>query len=297
MQSRVSHDLPSSDDPSRATSCPARGRRVFAESLRVVSKAYRLDYGTQSTHRVLRPPPKRHVRPSLAPARPRGPPLTRSCGPAASRLGSSSRLSSSCGPSSPSLNSLSLLPLPRRRSSPHDAPSATPKLNKGTKGRGILLLKAKVLPHRRPRSGRRLGVAVAGILQLPCDRLALYVLLPTSHLLLAPSLPTPRHSGRYPRRNVDGRATYDKNEGFTNAQALLNVFESLANFAYLYKSLVRHDPDAVAVGFASVVATFSKTVLVRLLPSPALPTRSHDPSEQYFAQECPSPPFPPERPD
>ena len=48
--------------------------------------------------------------------------------------------------------------------------------------------------------------------------------------------------------------------GFPRAQSANNVLESALNIAYLALAR-RQDPMAVLVGFAALVATFSKTVL------------------------------------
>ncbi|KAI9509906.1 hypothetical protein F5148DRAFT_1275021 [Russula earlei] len=52
-----------------------------------------------------------------------------------------------------------------------------------------------------------------------------------------------------------------ENNGFTNAQAFLNLIETALNLFYLYLAHVAEYPSASVVGFASAVMTLSKTVL------------------------------------
>jgi len=55
-----------------------------------------------------------------------------------------------------------------------------------------------------------------------------------------------------------------ENNGFTNAQSVLNLIETALNVLYLYLAHVVKYPAASVVGFASVVMTLSKTVLYGL---------------------------------
>ncbi|PPQ99408.1 hypothetical protein CVT24_005395 [Panaeolus cyanescens] len=50
-------------------------------------------------------------------------------------------------------------------------------------------------------------------------------------------------------------------DGFTNAQSLLNVIETLLNISYLYSAHVAQWPPATIIGFGSALMTLSKTVL------------------------------------
>ncbi|KAF8577834.1 hypothetical protein K439DRAFT_1417836 [Ramaria rubella] len=60
---------------------------------------------------------------------------------------------------------------------------------------------------------------------------------------------------------VYGVRALENNEGFTNAQSLLNLVETALNLYYVYLANVVGSPSAPVVGFASIVMTFSKTVL------------------------------------
>ncbi|KAL4063754.1 hypothetical protein J3A83DRAFT_4361873 [Scleroderma citrinum] len=51
------------------------------------------------------------------------------------------------------------------------------------------------------------------------------------------------------------------NDGFPNAQSLLNVIETLVNLAYLYSAHVYHAPAAPVIGLIGATMTLSKTVL------------------------------------
>ncbi|PVF95143.1 hypothetical protein CPB86DRAFT_739259 [Serendipita vermifera] len=65
-------------------------------------------------------------------------------------------------------------------------------------------------------------------------------------------------------QNIDlvyGVEAYRRGDGFTNAQSLLNVFETLGNVVYLWKSQVTDDPIAPLIGFSVALASFSKTIL------------------------------------
>ncbi|KAI0298967.1 hypothetical protein B0F90DRAFT_1729648 [Multifurca ochricompacta] len=60
---------------------------------------------------------------------------------------------------------------------------------------------------------------------------------------------------------VYGIKALQDNNGFTNAQSLLNLIETALNVFYLYLAHVTKYPAASIVGFASIVMTLSKTVL------------------------------------
>ncbi|KAJ7267237.1 hypothetical protein C8J57DRAFT_1327085 [Mycena rebaudengoi] len=65
-------------------------------------------------------------------------------------------------------------------------------------------------------------------------------------------------------QNVDlvyGVEALKRGDGFTNAQSLLNVFETLFNIAYLYLAHVAGWPPAPLIGFTSAALTLAKTVL------------------------------------
>ncbi|KAJ7705590.1 hypothetical protein B0H17DRAFT_1038372 [Mycena rosella] len=65
-------------------------------------------------------------------------------------------------------------------------------------------------------------------------------------------------------QNVDlvyGVEALKRGDGFTNAQSLLNVVETLMNIVYLYTAHVAAWPPAPLVGFAAATMTLSKTVL------------------------------------
>ncbi|KAK4052068.1 hypothetical protein OIV83_002362 [Microbotryomycetes sp. JL201] len=59
---------------------------------------------------------------------------------------------------------------------------------------------------------------------------------------------------------VYSRRFFEQGNGFTSAQGLLNVVESILNFAYLGLE-ANKSPIAVLVGFTTVLLTFWKTVL------------------------------------
>lgn len=59
---------------------------------------------------------------------------------------------------------------------------------------------------------------------------------------------------------VYSRQWYDLRRGFTSAQAMMNIAESVLNVLYLWLA-GRESPVAVLVGFTAVVMTASKTVL------------------------------------
>ncbi|GLB41261.1 hypothetical protein LshimejAT787_0904760 [Lyophyllum shimeji] len=60
---------------------------------------------------------------------------------------------------------------------------------------------------------------------------------------------------------VYGLPALQSNNGFTSAQALLNVIETLLNITYLYFAHVAAWPPASLIGFASASMTLSKTIL------------------------------------
>ncbi|PAV16954.1 protein related to Adiponectin receptor 1 [Pyrrhoderma noxium] len=60
---------------------------------------------------------------------------------------------------------------------------------------------------------------------------------------------------------VYGVDAYYRGDGFTNAQASLNIVETLLNLYYLYSQHILSSPSAPLVGFASAVMTLSKTIL------------------------------------
>ncbi|KAF8132874.1 hypothetical protein EV363DRAFT_1326710 [Boletus edulis] len=60
---------------------------------------------------------------------------------------------------------------------------------------------------------------------------------------------------------VYGLKALEENNGFTNAQSLLNLVETSLNLAYVYLAHVSSWPGAPLVGFAAVTMTLSKTVL------------------------------------
>ncbi|KZV73388.1 hypothetical protein PENSPDRAFT_648925 [Peniophora sp. CONT] len=65
-------------------------------------------------------------------------------------------------------------------------------------------------------------------------------------------------------QNVDyvyGLPAFERGDGFTNAQSLMNVVETVLNLHYLYLAHVRASPIAPVVGFATAVMTLSKTLL------------------------------------
>jgi len=60
---------------------------------------------------------------------------------------------------------------------------------------------------------------------------------------------------------VYGLKALDENNGFTSAQAFLNIVETLLNLAYVYLAHISQWSAAPVVGFAAATMTFSKTVL------------------------------------
>ncbi|KAE9407348.1 hypothetical protein BT96DRAFT_963164 [Gymnopus androsaceus JB14] len=65
-------------------------------------------------------------------------------------------------------------------------------------------------------------------------------------------------------QNVDlvyGIPALTAGNGFTNAQSLMNVIETLLNVIYLYLAHVSAWPPATLIGFTSAALTLAKTVL------------------------------------
>ncbi|KAF8547784.1 hypothetical protein OG21DRAFT_1424211 [Imleria badia] len=60
---------------------------------------------------------------------------------------------------------------------------------------------------------------------------------------------------------VYGLKSLEENNGFTNAQSLLNLVETSLNLAYVYLAHVSSWSGAPLVGFAAATMTLSKTVL------------------------------------
>ncbi|KIJ64001.1 hypothetical protein HYDPIDRAFT_91287 [Hydnomerulius pinastri MD-312] len=60
---------------------------------------------------------------------------------------------------------------------------------------------------------------------------------------------------------VYGVKALEENNGFTNAQSMLNVVETLMNLTYVYLAHVSNWTPAPLVGFAAATMTLSKTVL------------------------------------
>ncbi|KAJ7267238.1 hypothetical protein C8J57DRAFT_1717650 [Mycena rebaudengoi] len=58
-----------------------------------------------------------------------------------------------------------------------------------------------------------------------------------------------------------GVDAYNRGEGFVNAQALLNTFETFLNLAYLYLAHFAAWPTAPLVGFTAAALTLAKTIL------------------------------------
>lgn len=61
--------------------------------------------------------------------------------------------------------------------------------------------------------------------------------------------------------HVYGVESLLRNDGFPNAQAFLNVVETLLNITYLYLAHVSPTPAAPLIGLTSATMTFSKTLL------------------------------------
>ncbi|KIM54940.1 hypothetical protein SCLCIDRAFT_1221553 [Scleroderma citrinum Foug A] len=64
--------------------------------------------------------------------------------------------------------------------------------------------------------------------------------------------------------HVYGVESFLRNDGFPNAQALLNIIETLLNLVYLYLAHISPTPAAPLIGLASATMTLSKTVLYGL---------------------------------
>ncbi|EDQ99861.1 uncharacterized protein LACBIDRAFT_315198 [Laccaria bicolor S238N-H82] len=62
-------------------------------------------------------------------------------------------------------------------------------------------------------------------------------------------------------KKIYGLPALNSKNGFTNAQALLNVIETFMNIAYLYLAHVAAWPPATLIGFGAALMTLSKTVL------------------------------------
>ncbi|KAF4610077.1 hypothetical protein D9613_010469 [Agrocybe pediades] len=61
--------------------------------------------------------------------------------------------------------------------------------------------------------------------------------------------------------HVYGLPSFNRGDGFTNAQSLLNVIETFLNISYVYLAHVAQWPPATIVGFAAATMTLSKTIL------------------------------------
>ncbi|GAA5936839.1 hypothetical protein JCM3775_002722 [Rhodotorula graminis] len=59
---------------------------------------------------------------------------------------------------------------------------------------------------------------------------------------------------------VYSRSWYDRRDGFTSAQAIMNIVESVLNIVYLWLAR-RESPEAVLVGFTGATMTSAKTIL------------------------------------
>ncbi|KAJ7220651.1 hypothetical protein GGX14DRAFT_675507 [Mycena pura] len=62
-------------------------------------------------------------------------------------------------------------------------------------------------------------------------------------------------------QEIYGVKSLERGDGFTNAQTLLNVIETLLNLLYLYTAHITAWPGAPLVGLTAAVMTLSKTVL------------------------------------
>ncbi|KAF8347410.1 hypothetical protein F5887DRAFT_955649 [Amanita rubescens] len=60
---------------------------------------------------------------------------------------------------------------------------------------------------------------------------------------------------------VYGLPSYLDGDGFPNAQAMINIVETVLNLAYVYLAHISKWPGAPLIGFTSAVMTLSKTVL------------------------------------
>ncbi|KAF8811171.1 hypothetical protein BYT27DRAFT_7184544 [Phlegmacium glaucopus] len=61
--------------------------------------------------------------------------------------------------------------------------------------------------------------------------------------------------------HIYGTTSFLSQNGFTNAQSLLNIIETLANLAYLYLAHIAQWSPAPIIGFGAALTTLSKTVL------------------------------------
>ncbi|TFK24001.1 hypothetical protein FA15DRAFT_669972 [Coprinopsis marcescibilis] len=61
--------------------------------------------------------------------------------------------------------------------------------------------------------------------------------------------------------HVYGLPSFNSGDGFTNAQSLLNIFETIGSLSYVYLAHISKSPVAPLVGFGAALATFAKTVL------------------------------------
>jgi hypothetical protein len=60
---------------------------------------------------------------------------------------------------------------------------------------------------------------------------------------------------------IYGLETYEKGDGFPNAQSLLNIGETILNLLYVYLTHVKSLPSAPVIGFAAANLTLGKTLL------------------------------------
>ncbi|KAL0068137.1 hypothetical protein AAF712_004797 [Marasmius tenuissimus] len=60
---------------------------------------------------------------------------------------------------------------------------------------------------------------------------------------------------------VYGVEAYERGDGFANAQALMNIVETLLNGLYLYAAHVAAWPPASLIGLTSASLTLAKTIL------------------------------------
>jgi len=60
---------------------------------------------------------------------------------------------------------------------------------------------------------------------------------------------------------VYGLPALESNDGFTNAQSLMNIIETLLNLTYVYLAYVTQWPGAPLIGFGSALMTVAKTIL------------------------------------
>ncbi|KAF7378075.1 hypothetical protein MSAN_00231600 [Mycena sanguinolenta] len=60
---------------------------------------------------------------------------------------------------------------------------------------------------------------------------------------------------------VYGVPSFEKGDGFPNAQSLLNIVETVMNLVYLYTAHITAWPPAPLVGFTAAALTLAKTIL------------------------------------